>query len=193
VIRRPGPGPGGAAAGSSPPDPGPTEPVAVEVVVDCDDEVDGPRWAALLSAALGHEGVAPGAEAGLTFVTPSAMADLNREHMGADGPTDVLAFPIDGLDAAGADGPAGPGMVGDVVVCPTVAATAAPTHAGTTDDEVALLVVHGALHLLGHDHAEPDEREVMRARERVLVADLHGPLARDPWDDDDGTDGGAGA
>jgi len=159
-------------------------PVAVEVVVDCDDDVDGPRWGALLSAALRREGVAPGAEAGLTFVAPSAMAELNREHMGAAGPTDVLSFPIDGLDAAGPDDPDGPGLVGDVVVCPSVAVAAAPTHAGSADDELALLVVHGALHLLGHDHSEADEREVMRGRERALLAELHGPLAGDPWSDE---------
>jgi probable rRNA maturation factor len=156
-------------------------PVVVEVVVDCDDDVDGPRWGAFLAAVLGREGVAPGAEAGLTFVAPSAMAELNREHMGGDGPTDVLSFPIDGLDAAGGADPGGPGLVGDVVVCPSVAHAAAAAHAGSHDDEIALLVVHGALHLLGHDHAEDDERALMQDRERVLLAELHGPLSGDPW------------
>lgn len=155
--------------------------VAVEVVVDCDDDVDGPRWGALLAEALRREGVAPGAEAGLTFVAPSAMAELNREHMGGDGPTDVLSFPIDGLEATGAGDPGGPGLVGDVVVCPSVAHAAAPSHAGSPDDEIALLVVHGALHLLGHDHAEAAERDLMTGRERALLAELHGPLAADPW------------
>jgi probable rRNA maturation factor len=112
--------------------------------------------------------------------------------MGSAGPTDVLSFPIDGLDAAGAGDPGGPGLVGDVVVCPSVAHAAAATHAGRPDDEIALLVVHGALHLLGHDHAEADEREVMQARERALLAALHGPLAGDPWrvDADSDADGG---
>ena len=58
-----------------------------------------------------------------------------------------------------------PVLLGDVVVCPAVAADQAPTHAGTLDDELALLVVHGILHVLGHDHAEPDETAAMRARE----------------------------
>jgi probable rRNA maturation factor len=160
------------------------------VVVDCDDDVDAARWGSLLAAVLRREGVAPGAEAGLTFVAPSAMAELNREHMGSDGPTDVLSFPIDGIDAAGAGDPDGPGLVGDVVVCPSVAVAAAPDHAGSPDDEIALLVVHGALHLLGHDHAEVDERDVMQARERSLLAELHGPLAGDPWADHDADDDG---
>jgi probable rRNA maturation factor len=103
--------------------------------------------------------------------------------MGGDGPTDVLSFPIDGLDAAGPAGPDGPGLVGEGVVCPSGAGAAAPTPPGRPEDEIALLVVHGALHLLGHDHAETDEREVMQARERALLAELHGPLAGDPWSD----------
>lgn len=179
MIRRPGPTP-------SPPSPddSSTDAVQVELVVDCDDDVDGPRWATLLAATLTTEGVAPGAQAGLTFVGPDAMAEFNAEHMGASGPTDVLAFPIDGLDAvdvavSGAGGP--PGVVGDVVICPAVAAAGAPGHAGSVDDELALLVVHGALHLLGHDHAEPGERNAMQARERALLAAHHGPLAADPW------------
>ncbi|MET0159656.1 MAG: rRNA maturation RNase YbeY, partial [Acidimicrobiales bacterium] len=78
---------------------------------------------------------------------------------GHDGPTDVLSFSIDGPGA----GPGG--LLGDVVVCPAVARRNAPDHAGTYEDEVALLVVHGVLHVLGHDHAEPDEAAVMRQRE----------------------------
>lgn len=155
--------------------------VQVTLTDECDEDVDGPRWAALLATVLGAEGVAAGAEAGLTFVTPSAMAELNQAHMGGSGPTDVLAFPIDGLDAASPVAGAPPGVVGDVVVCPVVAWANAPAHAGSADDEVALLVVHGALHLLGHDHADDDERGAMRSRERDLLATLHGPLAGDPW------------
>ena len=67
-------------------------------------------------------------------------------------------------------------LLGDVVVCPAVAADQAPTHAGTVDDELALLVVHGVLHVLGHDHAEADETAAMRARELALLAGA--PLAR---------------
>lgn len=169
MIRRPGPdGP--------PPD-------AVQVALEVADgvEVDGARWARLLAAVLADEGVTPGAEVGLTFVDVDAMAALNAEHMGGTGPTDVLAFPVDGREAAGPSRTAPPGVVGDVVVCPEVAAAGAPDHAGSPDDELALLVVHGALHLLGHDHAADDERAAMQERERALLAAHHGPLAGDPW------------
>lgn len=160
-----------------------TRPPGVQVTLtdDCDEEVDGPRWAALLAAVLAAEGVAAGAEAGLTFVAPSAMAELTQAHMGSAGPTDVLAFPIDGIDAAGAGGATPPGVVGDVVICPVVAWAGSADHAGSDDDELALLVVHGALHLLGHDHAEDDERSTMQERERALLAAHHGALAGDPW------------
>ena len=64
-------------------------------------------------------------------------------------------------------------LLGDVVICPAVASEAAPTHAGTLDDELALLVVHGILHVLGHDHAEPGETRVMREPERALLEQHH--------------------
>ncbi len=139
----------------------------------------------------------------LRFVDVAAMADLNRQHLGGDGPTDVLSFPLDGPDlAAGGDragwagraaaGPRAPAvdpdpgdrpplLLGDLVICPAVAVANAPGHAGTADDEIALLVVHGVLHLLGMDHAEPDERRAMQAAERDLLAHHHGVLAADPW------------
>lgn len=180
--RAPGPAEdgGSSAAGG----PGVAIALSVEVDGDEDEDVDGPRWARLASLVLNLEGVAPGAEAGLSFVSSAAMAALNAAHVGHDSPTDVLAFPIDGLLASGsAASSAPPGMVGDIVICPAVAAAGAADHAGSVDDEIALLVVHGALHLLGHDHAEDAERARMQARERELLAALHGPLAADPWSD----------
>jgi len=145
--------------------------------------LDVERWRSLTSAVLDDLGVAADAEVSITFVAASAMTELNREHMGRDGTTDVLSFPIDGapVGAGSAAGP--PPMLGDVVICPEVAAANAPTHAGTYEDEMALLVVHGLLHLLGMDHAVPDDRAEMQARERELLDLYHGPLARDPWAD----------
>jgi probable rRNA maturation factor len=74
-----------------------------------------------------------------------------------------------------------PLLLGDVVISPAVAARQAPEHAGSYEDEVALLLVHGILHVLGMDHAADDERVAMQARERALLAQFHGELARDPW------------
>lgn len=130
-------------------------------VVARDDQDDEPvelaRWVDLVRAVLTAEAVS--GEVNLLFVGEADMARLNEAHLGHEGPTDVLSFPIDGADA-GPDG-----FVGDVVVCPAVARRNAPDHAGSYEDELALLVVHGVLHLLGHDHAEEEEAAVMRARE----------------------------
>jgi len=73
-----------------------------------------------------------------------------------------------------------PLLLGDIVICPDVAAANAPGHAGSFDDEIALLVVHGILHLLGMDHADPAEQAAMQARERELLEQFHGVPARDP-------------
>lgn len=136
---------------------GTTSPVVVASDDQDDEPVEVDRWARLATAVLAAEGAE--GELNLLFVDEAAIAGLNQEHLGREGPTDVLSFPIDG-PGAGADG-----LVGDVVVCPAVARRNAPTHAGTYEDEVALLVVHGVLHVLGHDHAEDDEAAVMRAAE----------------------------
>lgn len=146
-------------------------PVAVSVVVadeQTEVELDADRLAALAAAALRSEGRS--GELTLTFVDRDEIEVLNTEHMGVAAPTDVLSFP---LDADGAEVVAGPVLLGDVVVCPTVALEAAPTHAGSLGDELALLTVHGVLHIVGHDHADPDEREQMRRREIELLTEHH--------------------
>lgn len=177
---------------------GPAEGVVTVFVSDEQDAVSIAidRWQTLALAVLGAEGVQGEAELSLMFVDEATIADLNRRFMDADGPTDVLSFPIDGdpnepgrWPDAGGPGPDRiehdpedlPLLLGDVVICPLVAQRNAPTHAGSFDDEVALLVVHGILHLLGMDHAEEGERLEMQARERELLAAYHGPLAGDPW------------
>ena len=101
----------------------------------------------------------PGAmELSVLCIGPDDIAELNAHHMGSSGPTDVLAFPI---DLPGETLPGEPAILGDVVLCPSVAAEQAESRGETLDSELELLVVHGILHLLGHDHAEPDEAHVM--------------------------------
>ena len=157
-----------------------------------DEQSDVPlelgRWQDLALQVLRDEGVRGLAELSILFVAEQEMAELNRDYMGKDGPTDVLAFPIDAHDVTQVVAPAGatrgpdrapidlgelPLLLGDVVVCPAVARRQAPDHAGTLDDELALLIVHGVLHVLGRDHAEPEEAEEMRARERALLEAHH--------------------
>lgn len=154
--------------------------------------VDVTRWARLAEAVIGAEGISGDAELSLLFVAEDVIADLNHRFIGGDGPTDVLSFPIDddiaelsrapdaattGPDRASTDIGSAPLLLGDVVICPAVAARNAPVHAGSYDDELALLVVHGVLHVLGHDHAEAGEAQAMRAREAELLARFYGPVA----------------
>jgi probable rRNA maturation factor len=134
--------------------------------------IDVDRWQTLAAAVLTAEGAT--GELTVTFVDEADIAELNSEHMGQQGPTDVLSFPLDDDDPQ--EGV--PALLGDVVVCPAVAARQFAEHAGTLDDELALLVVHGILHVLGHDHAEPDETARMRQREldHLTVLHWHGPV-----------------
>jgi probable rRNA maturation factor len=134
--------------------------------------VDVERWAGLAAAVLTAE--AANGELTLTFVDRDEIAALNAEHLGGSGPTDVLSFPLDDTTVASSVVPV---LLGDVVVCPAVAVAQAPTHAGSVDDELALLVVHGVLHVVGYDHADDAEAAAMRARERELlqVHHWHGP------------------
>lgn len=129
---------------------------------------------------LAAERVPEAMEVTLLLVDRGAIAELNRLHMGGDGPTDVLAFPLDSPEEAGAEAPA---VLGDVVLCPEVAAE----QSGQAAAEMEMLVVHGLLHLLGHDHAEPEEREAMFGRTEELLRgfrERHGaPEASDPGEE----------
>jgi probable rRNA maturation factor len=145
--------------------------------------VDLPRVLRLARLALDEERVPDDAELSLIFVDEEAITDLNRRFLEGSGATDVLAFPIDEeIVPAGRrpdEGGRGPGsppdaeeppvILGDVVVCPTVAARQAPDHQATLDEELALLVVHGILHLLNYDHAEEGDAQTMQRRERELL------------------------
>lgn len=157
--------------------------------------VDVKRWSTLAEKVLQAEGVRGEAELSILFVDESSIAELNRHFLGGTAATDVLAFPIEAdllevsnrpdPDTTGPDRTFDPEeaplLLGDVVICPAIAANNAPEHAGTYDDEVALLIVHGILHVLGHDHAEDDERGRMQAHERDLLTRFHGEPAADPW------------
>jgi probable rRNA maturation factor len=172
-----------------------------------DVEIDTERWRNLAEQVIREEGVmVPGVdvEMSLLFVDEPTIANLNQQFMGKKGPTDVLSFPIDDprdepepgtpiggspfavqtefeeeraefLDDEDRDAPS---LLGDVLVCPSVAARNAPEHVGdrhdgSLDDELALLVVHGILHLLGMDHIVDAEAELMEAREQELLTKFY--------------------
>lgn len=145
-----------------------TEVIVVAGNEQADADVDPDRWCALAAAVLAAEG--EHGELTLTFVDERSIAELNEEHLGQPGPTDVLSFPLDAGEPSALDQPR---LLGDVVICPAVAAVNAPAHAGSFDDELALLVVHGVLHVLGHDHMGSQDTAAMRARELAHLERFH--------------------
>ena len=115
--------------------------------------------------------VNPSAELSMVLLDTNAMADLHMRWMDLPGPTDVMSFPMDELEPGGrpdAREP-GPSMLGDIVLCPEFAAGQAAAAGHSLGHELALLTVHGVLHLLGYDHAEPEEEKEMFALQRQLL------------------------
>ena len=152
--------------------------------------VDVAHLARVAEGVLAEEGVRGLCELALYFIDEPSIADLNEKFLGGEGATDVLAFPIDDeltetgrSPDAGSAGPDRPPLepseipllLGDVLVCPAVASRNATEHGRTVEDELALLVVHGVLHVLGMDHATDEETAVMQARERELLERFHKP------------------
>lgn len=148
--------------------------------------VDLDRWAGLARAVLEDRRLRGEVEVSILFVDEPSIAALNEQFLGRKGPTDVLAFPIEDEPLPGGRSPdsggSGPGtdaevepltLLGDVVICPAVAARNAADHGVTVDDELALLVVHGLLHLLGMDHETDRDAEAMERLERELLARHH--------------------
>lgn len=123
--------------------------------------------------------VHPQADLSILFVDEEAMSTLHVEWMDLPGPTDVLSFPMDEIRPAPVGTEPKPGMLGDIVVCPTVAAAQALKSGHATMEEALLLVTHGILHLLGYDHAEPEEKKEMFDLQRRLLLTF---LARKPHD-----------
>lgn len=140
------------------------------------DEQDDPlptEWLVeLADVAMKAESLPESTQLTVTFVGEERMAELNQEFMGKGGPTDVLSFPIEDFGAdpvpIQADGP--PLLLGDVVVCPAVVRRNAAAAGVAFDDEMALMVVHGVLHLLGRDHVIDKEAEEMEQREQEILA-----------------------
>jgi probable rRNA maturation factor len=183
-----------AAIGPTPRRPGPPEGTpsvfAADEQHDVDVDING--LVQLAREVLRAEGVRGDCELAMTFVDETTIAELNLEFLGEDGPTDVLAFPIDDeivesgrSPDSGTTGPDRPDieagevpiLLGDVMVCPAIAASNAADHNRSTDDEIALLVVHGILHVLGMDHADPEEEAAMFAKQSDLLARFHKPRA----------------
>lgn len=128
---------------------------------------------AMAERVLAAEGMPPDSEVAIVLVGKEEMAGYNERFMKRSGPTDVLAFPIEKLipgqvPTTIANGQ--PLSLGDIFICPAVVKDQAAELNVSLDDELALIITHGILHLLGYDHADPEDASRMKARERELLA-----------------------
>lgn len=124
-------------------------------------EVDTQRLVQLAAFALDLLRIHPEAELSILLVDEETMSAYHVKFMDEPGPTDVLSFPMDELRAPDPDEEPPLGLLGDIVLCPTVTAAQAATMGRTPEEEADYLLIHGLLHLLGHDHLEPAEHKVM--------------------------------
>jgi probable rRNA maturation factor len=154
--------------------------VSIEVLNESEAGVDEKELARLSRFVMDRMRVHPQAELCIKLVDEATIATLNQQWMGKEGPTDVLAFPMDELRPGLVNEEPEDGVLGDLVLCTSVAERQADeARAGgqagyTAADEVDMLTVHGILHLLGYDHAEPEEHQEMFALQARLLAEWQG-------------------
>jgi len=143
--------------------------VTIEINNESEIEVDLKSTRELASYVIEQLKLHPMVDLGIIFVNEKPMTDLHIQWMDEPGPTDVLSFPMDELRPGADDGPLVEGVLGDVVICPQVARLQAEAAGHSMMDEVHLLLTHGILHLVGFDHAEPDEeREMFKLQKSLL-------------------------
>ena len=147
--------------------------MSVEVLNETEYPADAPELVALSRYVMGELRVHPQADLCITLVDEAAMETLHVQWMDLPGPTDVMSFPMDELRPGRDEQEPHEGVLGDIVLCPTVAAQQATEAGHATEEELLLLTTHGILHLLGFDHAEPeDEREMFELQRQLLLTFL---------------------
>jgi len=144
--------------------------MSIEINNESGLEVDESALLRLAAYELDFLRVHPDAELAILLVDEAAMEQLHVQWMDEPGPTDVLSFPMDELRPGSDDEITPAGLLGDIVLCPQVAVAQAEEAGHSVLDELLLLTAHGMLHLLGFDHAEPDdEKEMFGIQRDILV------------------------
>jgi probable rRNA maturation factor len=143
--------------------------MTIEIGNESAIEVDETVLLRLMEHNLAQLNVSPDADVAILLVDEGAMEALHVQWMDEPGPTDVLSFPMDELRPGTEDQPTPPGLLGDIVLCPQVAESQAIAAKHSTMDELVMLTTHGLLHLLGFDHAEPEEEREMFSLQRELI------------------------
>lgn len=147
--------------------------MAIEVLNETEHDIDIERIVTLGKHLYNGLHLHPDSELAIVFVDNDAMSSLHQEWMGLEGPTDVMSFPMDELRPGTESAPA-EGLLGDIVISPEVAAKHAADGGHSLADEIALLVTHGLLHLLGFDHHSEDEKHHMYSTQDQLLEQFLG-------------------
>ncbi len=143
--------------------------MTIEITNESGVAVDETVLLRLMEHNLAELHVSSDADVAILLVDEGAMEALHVQWMDEPGPTDLLSFPMDELRPGTEDMPTPPGLLGDIVLCPQVAETQAVAAKHSTMDELVLLTTHGLLHLLGFDHAEPEEEREMFGLQKSLI------------------------
>ena len=154
--------------------------MSIEVLNESGVDVDTGMFLKLARFTMTRMRVHPEAELCVRLVDEDTMAQYNSQWMHKEGATDVLSFPMDELRPGANGEPDAEGILGDMLLCPQYAATQAPSFHRSADDEMALLTIHGILHLLGYDHTEPQEEQEMFGLQTRLLTEWLGAGAGDP-------------
>ncbi|MDA9099521.1 rRNA maturation RNase YbeY [Aquiluna sp.] len=147
--------------------------MSIEITNESLEDVDTARVLKLASFVRAELKLHELVELGVTFIDEGPMADLHIKWMDEPGPTDVLSFPMDELRPGSDMSNPSEGILGDIVVCPQVAIKQAIVANHETMNEILMLVTHGMLHLVGFDHAKPEEEAEMFSLQRKLLADFY--------------------
>jgi probable rRNA maturation factor len=147
--------------------------MSIEISNETEVVVDEVRVLALATHALDYMKIHRDADLAIAFIDEAAMEVLHVEWMDEPGPTDVLSFPMDELRPGSEGQLTPPGLLGDIVICPQVAAVQAEAAGHPTVNEILLLTTHGILHLLGFDHADPEEEKEMFGLQRDILESFY--------------------
>jgi probable rRNA maturation factor len=154
--------------------------MTIEISNESGFAVDETVLLRLMEHNLAELHVSTDADVAILLVDEGAMEALHVQWMDEPGPTDVLSFPMDELRPGTEDMPTPAGLLGDIVLCPQVAETQAAAAKHSTMDELILLTTHGLLHLLGFDHAEPEDKREMFGLQNDLILTFHVAERRRP-------------
>ncbi len=158
--------------------------MSIDVLNETEFDIDELELVACSRYVMESMRVHPGADLCLRLVDEEAMTTLHVQWMDLPGPTDVMSFPMDELTPGRDDEEPEEGILGDIVLCPSVAARQAVEAGHALEEELLLLTTHGILHLLGFDHAEPAEEKEMFDLQRQLLLTFLATRRRLPGEQD---------